>query len=64
MGDTHGFLKVQRKVSSYRPVCERVKDYREVAELRSDEMSEEQGNAPRRSDRASTADLPKRRNST
>ena len=43
MGDTHGFLKVQRKVSSYRPVCERVKDYREVAELRSDEMSEEQG---------------------
>ena len=43
MGDTHGFLKIKREVSSYRPVCERVKDYREVAQLRSDERSREQG---------------------
>ncbi|MDD5427746.1 MAG: glutamate synthase subunit beta [Candidatus Omnitrophica bacterium] len=43
MGDTHGFLKIRRKTSSYRPVCERVKDYDEVVQLRSDESSEEQG---------------------
>ncbi|MFA6320655.1 MAG: glutamate synthase subunit beta [Candidatus Omnitrophota bacterium] len=43
MGDTHGFLKIKRKISSYRPVCERVKDYKEVLQLRSDESSEEQG---------------------
>ena len=43
MGDTHGFLKIKREVSSYRPVCERVKDYKEVLQLRSDAMSEEQG---------------------
>ena len=30
MGDTHGFLKIKRKASSYRPVCERVLDYKEV----------------------------------
>ena len=43
MGDTHGFLKIKREISSYRPVCERVKDYKEVAQLRSDERSREQG---------------------
>lgn len=43
MGDTHGFLKIKRKISSCRPVCERVKDYREVTKLRSIESSEEQG---------------------
>ncbi len=43
MGDTHGFLKIKRGVSSYRPVCERVKDYEEVLQLRSDAISEEQG---------------------
>ena len=43
MGDTHGFLKIKRETSSCRPVCERVKDYREVAQLRPDEMSSEQG---------------------
>ena len=43
MGDTHGFLKIKRGISSYRPVCERVKDYKEVLQLRSDAMSEEQG---------------------
>jgi glutamate synthase (NADPH/NADH) small chain len=30
MGDPKGFLKTKRKESSYRPVCERVKDYRQV----------------------------------
>ena len=43
MGDTHGFLKIKREVSPYRPVCDRVKDYKEVVQLRSDAMSEEQG---------------------
>ncbi|MDP3804246.1 MAG: glutamate synthase subunit beta, partial [Candidatus Omnitrophota bacterium] len=42
MGDTRGFLKVERAYPAYRPVCERVKDYREVAGLRSDESSKEQ----------------------
>lgn len=43
MGDTHGFLKIKRRASSYRPVCERVLDYKEVAQLRSEESSAEQG---------------------
>ena len=43
MGDTHGFLKIKRRVSSYRPVCERVLDYQEVVRLRSEESSAEQG---------------------
>ena len=43
MGDTHGFLKIKRRVSSYRPVCERVLDYKEVVQLRSEESSAEQG---------------------
>jgi glutamate synthase (NADPH) small chain len=30
MGDVKGFLKVKRQTAKYRPVCERVKDYREV----------------------------------
>ena len=30
MGDIKGFLKVQRKTAAYRPVCERIKDFREV----------------------------------
>jgi len=30
MGDSKDFLKVKRKTSEYRPVCERVKDYSEV----------------------------------
>ena len=42
MGDVRGFLKVERKEPEYRPVCERVKDYREVAKLRSDKDSEYQ----------------------
>jgi len=42
MGDVKGFLKVKRKKSEYRPVCERLKDCSEVAVLRPDEQSEEQ----------------------
>lgn len=42
MADPKGFLKVKRKYTEYRPVCERVKDYAEVALLRSGEQSKEQ----------------------
>lgn len=31
MGDIKGFLKVKRAAFAYRPVCERIKDYEEVA---------------------------------
>ena len=42
MADPKGFLKIKRKKSEYRPVCERVKDYKEVVVARSDEHSVEQ----------------------
>lgn len=42
MGNPRGFLKVKRKTCSYRPVCERVKDYKEVFTMRNDRDSEEQ----------------------
>jgi len=42
MGDPKGFLKIKKKTSQCRPVCERVKDYREVALPRSKKESEEQ----------------------
>lgn len=42
MGDPKGFLKVKKKTSAYRPVCERVKDYKEVSIPRSAEDSREQ----------------------
>jgi len=42
MGDTRGFLKAKRQPTKYRPVCIRVKDYKEVALPRSDEASKEQ----------------------
>ena len=42
MGDIRGFLKTKRQVSKYRPVCVRVKDYREVIVSRSDEATKEQ----------------------
>lgn len=42
MGDIKGFLKVKRKKTEYRPVCERIKDFRDVALLRSDDSSSEQ----------------------
>ncbi|HAH19779.1 MAG: glutamate synthase [Omnitrophica WOR_2 bacterium GWF2_43_52] len=41
--DIKGFLKVKRGHAEYRPVCERVKDYKEVIVLRSASQSEEQG---------------------
>jgi glutamate synthase (NADPH/NADH) small chain len=42
MGDIKGFLKVKRKTSQYRPVCERLKDYSEVSVVPSKEHSKEQ----------------------
>ncbi len=42
MGDVKGFLKFKREQSSYRPVCERVKDYQSVAPLRREESSIDQ----------------------
>ncbi len=42
MGDPKGFLKVTRETSDYRPVCERVKDYKDVVAARSDAASIEQ----------------------
>jgi glutamate synthase (NADPH/NADH) small chain len=42
MGDPKGFLKLKRIAVEYRPVCERVKDYRHVAPLRADAKSLEQ----------------------
>ena len=42
MGDVKGFLKIKRQQAQYRPVCERVKDFTEVAVLRPDERSKEQ----------------------
>lgn len=42
MGDIRGFLKVKRQAAIYLPVCERIKDYRQVMLLRSDKNSQEQ----------------------
>lgn len=42
MGDVKGFLKVKRKTSEYRPVCERVKDYSEVLVVPKPQHSKEQ----------------------
>ncbi len=42
MGDEKGFLKVKRRKPGYRPVCERVKDFREVAESHGDADTSEQ----------------------
>lgn len=43
MADTKRFLKVKREAAPYRAICERVKDYKEVSVLRSEERSQEQG---------------------
>lgn len=40
--DAKAFLKHKRKTVDYRPVCERVRDYKDVAVLRSDVHSQEQ----------------------
>jgi glutamate synthase (NADPH/NADH) small chain len=42
MGDTKGFLKIKRQSSHYRPVDERLKDYREVSPVRPEGVSKEQ----------------------
>lgn len=42
MGDLKGFLKVKRQVSAYRPVCERIKDYTEVAPMPDEKRAVEQ----------------------
>ena len=42
MGDTKGFLKVKRKSSGYRPVCERINDFKEVAQLPTPASAREQ----------------------
>ncbi|MDD5072333.1 MAG: glutamate synthase subunit beta [Candidatus Omnitrophica bacterium] len=42
MVDTKRFMKIKREASSYRAVCDRVKDYREVAVLRPEEKSKDQ----------------------
>ncbi|MCP4650625.1 MAG: glutamate synthase subunit beta [PVC group bacterium] len=42
MGDARGFLKVKRKNTEYRPVCERVLDFKEVTILRSNKHTREQ----------------------
>lgn len=42
MKDIKAFLKIERKDSKYRPVKERIKDYKEVSLQRSEEQSKEQ----------------------
>jgi glutamate synthase (NADPH/NADH) small chain len=42
MGDKRGFLKYNRITASYRPVCERVQDFKDVAVPRSDDLSRQQ----------------------
>lgn len=42
MADPKGFLKFKRQKTEYRPVCERIKDYKEVMVLRAEEKSKEQ----------------------
>ncbi|MDD5477790.1 MAG: glutamate synthase subunit beta [Candidatus Omnitrophica bacterium] len=42
MGDPKGFLKVKRQPGTYRPVCERIKDFAEVNLLRTEFQSKEQ----------------------
>lgn len=42
MGDIQGFLQIKRQSCDYRPVRERVGDYREVAFMRKDSISQDQ----------------------
>lgn len=42
MGDPKGFLKVKRETAGYRPVCERIKDYKEIAIPLPERQSKEQ----------------------
>ncbi|HOY10441.1 MAG TPA: glutamate synthase, partial [Candidatus Omnitrophota bacterium] len=42
MGDVRGFLKLARQDGLYRPVAERVKDYKDVSSPRPEEQSRDQ----------------------
>ncbi|MBU0671869.1 MAG: glutamate synthase subunit beta, partial [Candidatus Margulisbacteria bacterium] len=42
MGNPKGFLNIKREAEQYRPVCERVKDYKDVVTPRSDRVSRDQ----------------------
>ncbi len=42
MGELRGFLRVARQDSHYRPVCERVRDFKEVFLLKPEKQSQEQ----------------------
>src|SRR3989338_227725 len=42
MGEIKGFLKVKRQQTAYRPICERIKDFKEVSLLPSSGHTEEQ----------------------
>jgi glutamate synthase (NADPH) small chain len=42
MGDIEGFLKIGRQDAEYRPVCERLRDFNQVAIIRPDAQSQEQ----------------------
>ena len=41
--DEKAFLKIKRENSAYRPICERVNDYREVVIKRLEDVSQKQG---------------------
>lgn len=42
MGNPTGFLKLKRETMTYRPVCDRVKDFKPVAVPKTDEQAKEQ----------------------
>src|SRR4030042_522122 len=42
MGNPKGYIKIKRAQCEYRPVCERVKDYREVAPVRPEPIAKDQ----------------------
>lgn len=42
VGDPKGFLKIKRKTVQYRPVCERLADYKEVFKMRTYSQSQDQ----------------------
>ena len=42
MGNPKGFMKIKRKTAAYRPVCERVQDYKNVNIIRNDQDAQDQ----------------------
>ena len=42
MGDLKGFLKLARQNSQHRPVCERIRDFKEVSKVLPEQQSQEQ----------------------